>query len=44
MKEYAVVDDIPINKIPLVVDSQQQQVIPKTPISVRHSARVSLPP
>jgi hypothetical protein len=38
-----VLDDIPINKIPVVPDAQKQQVISHTPISVRHSKRVSLP-
>jgi hypothetical protein len=39
-----VLDEIPINKIPLVPDAQQQKVIPLTLVSVRNSTRVSLPP
>lgn len=31
------------NKMPLVPDAQQQQVIPQTPISVRRSTRLSRP-
>lgn len=39
-----VLDEIPVNTILVVPNAQQQQVIPETPIVVRHSTRVSLPP
>ena len=39
-----VLDETPKKKMPLVPDAQQQQVIPQTPVSVRHSTRLSRPP
>jgi hypothetical protein len=38
-----VLDDILLNKIPMVPNAQQK-IIPHTPINVRHSTRVSRPP
>lgn len=37
-----VLDEILVNTIPMVPDAQQQEVIPQTPIGIRHSKRVSL--
>ena len=37
-------DETSHKEMPQVPDAQQQQVIPKTPISVRHSTQLSIPP
>ena len=39
-----VLDETPKKEMPLVPDAQQQQVIPKIPVSVRHSTWLSRPP
>ena len=39
-----VLDETPEKEMPLVPDAQQQQVIPQTLVSVRHSTPLSRPP
>ena len=43
-QEYVVLDETPENGMPQVRDTQQQHVIPQSPISVRHSTQLNRPP